>query len=205
MLMRNIQTFITAIIVLLSCNSADTTNKYKPIKVSVVDTIKLARQKAFSEQALKLNLTPIDNGVDSFELRIWVGSMLVEHDLIILKYSDTSWLTQKIRYYNSEDDVTHFKNEKLINPTIALPLLIDSLLQMHLDKLLSQEEIPNFVDNIADGVTYDVEVATKGSYKLLTYHCPEHFAKTEINNKKFLDLVLLVDKYFRFWSPICSL
>jgi hypothetical protein len=204
MLMRHTLTFITAIIVLLSCNSAETTNKSDPIRVSVVDTIKLARQKAFSEQALKLNLTPIDNGVDSFELRIWVGSMFVEHDLIILKYSDTSWLTQKIRYYKSEDGVSHFKNEKLIKPAITLPLLIDSLGQMQLDKLISQEEIPNFVDNVADGVTYNLEVATKGSYKLLTYHCPEHFAKTEINNKKFLNLLLLVDRYFHFWSPICS-
>lgn len=189
---------------MFSCNSADTTIKTEQVKIKAVDTIKLARQKAFSDQALKLNLTSIDKGVDSFEMRIWVGSMFVEHDLIILKYADTSWLTQKIRYYESEDGVTHFKNKK-IKPTISLPLLIDSLKQIQLDKLISQEQIPNFVDNVADGVTYHLEIATKGSYKLLTYHCPEHFAKTEINNKKFLDLVLLVDKYFHFWSPICSI
>ena len=204
MLMRHTITFIIAIIVLLSCNSADTAIKSEPAKVAKVDTFKLARQKALSDQALKLNLTQIDKGVDSFEMRIWVGSMFVEHDLIVLKYADTSWLTQKIRYYKSADGVTHFKNEK-IKPTISLPLLIDSLKQMHLDKLLSQEQIPNFVDNVADGVTYNLEISTKGKYKLLTYHCPEHFAKTEINNKKFLDLVLLVDKYFHFWSPICSI
>jgi hypothetical protein len=204
MLNRHTITLITAIIVLLSCNSADTTNKSEPVKVTIVDTFKLARQKTFSDQATKLNLAQIDKGVDSFEMRIWVGSMFVEHDLIILKYADTSWLTQKIRYYKSEDGVIHFKNEK-IKPTITLPLLIDSLKQMHLDKLISQEQIPNFEDNVADGVTYNLEISTKGNYKLLTYHCPEHFAKTEINNKKFLDLVLLVDKYFRFWSPICSI
>lgn len=204
MLIRHFLTFIILIFVLLACNSADTTIESEPVKINSVDTINLARQKVFSDQALKLNLAPIDKGVDSFEMRIWVGSMFVEHDLIILKYSDTSWLTQKIRYYESEDGVTHFKNEK-IKPTISLQLLIDSLKQIQLDKLVSQEQIPNFVDNVADGVTYNLEIATKGNYKLLSYHCPEHFAKTEINSKKFLDLVLLVDKYFHFWSPICSI
>ena len=205
MLMRHTSTFILAVFVLLSCNSTDSVNKSEPVKAVTVDTIKLARQKAFAEQATKLNLIPIDKGVDSFEMRIWVGSMFVEHDLIILKYLDTSWLGQKVRYYKSEDGVTHFKNERLLKPAITLPLLIDSLRVIQLDKLISQEQIPNFVDNVADGVTYNLEIATKSSYKLLTYHCPEHFSKTEINNKKFLDLILLVDKYFHFWSPICSI
>lgn len=203
-MLRHTLILITSIIVLLSCNSADKTNKSEPAKIKSIDTFQHARKSSLANLAVKLNLTPIDKNVDSFEMRIWIGSMFVEHDLIILKYADTSWLTQKIRYYKNEDGVTHFKNEKII-PTISLPLLIDSLKQMQLDKLLSQEQIPNFVDNVADGVTYHLEIAAKGSYKLLTYHCPEHFAKTEINNKKFLDLILLVDKYFHFWSPICSI
>ncbi|NNV57142.1 hypothetical protein [Limnovirga soli] len=173
--------------------------------ITIVDSFKLARQKALSDQALKLSLTQLNKGVDSFEMRIWVGSMFVEHDLILLKYSDTSWQTQRIRYFKSEDGVMHFKNENVVKPTITLPLLIDSLKIFQIEKLISQEQIPNFVDNVADGVTYNLEIATKGSYKLLTYHCPEHYSKTEINNKKFLDLILLVDKYFHFWSPICSI
>ena len=205
MLMRHTLIIITTIFALLSCNSAETVNKNEPVKTSTVDTIKHTRQKAFAEQATKLNLPSIEKGVDSFEMRIWVGSIFVEHELIILKYSDTSWQTQKIRYYKSEDGVTHFKNEKIIKPTLSLPLLIDSLKQINLDKFISQEEISNFVDNIADGITYNLEIATKGSYKLFTYHCPEHFAKNEINNKNFLDLLLLVDKYFHFWSSICSI
>jgi hypothetical protein len=205
MLMRHTLIIISTVFVLLSCNSTETSDKKEPVKVPTVDTIKLARQKAFAEQATKLNLTPIDKGVDSFEMRIWVGSMFVEHDLIILKYSDTSWQTQKVRYYKSEDGVMHFKNEKIVKPTLSLPSLIDSLKQIRFDKFISQEEIPNFIDNVADGVTYNLEIATKGNYKLLTYHCPEHFAKTELNNKKFLDFVLLVDKYFHYWSPICSI
>jgi hypothetical protein len=203
--MRQTLTIIISLSILLSCNSSETGNINESVKNLTVDTIKLARKKAIAEQATKLNLTPIDKGVDSFEMRIWVGNMFVEHDLIILKYLDTSWLTQKIRYYQSEDGVTHFKNEKVSKPSISLQLLIDSLKEVQLDKLISQEEIPNFIDNVADGVTYHLEVATKENYNLLTYHCPEYFAKAEVNNRKFLDLVLLLDKYFHFWTPICSI
>ncbi len=81
---------------------------------------------------------------------------------------------------------------------------MDSLNSYDFENLLSQDEIESFTDNVADGVTYTMEIATSKYYKLLTYHCPERFAKTEINNKKFLDLILLIDKYIHFWLPICS-
>ena len=128
--------------------------------------------------------------------------MFVENDLIILKYDDSSWQTQKIRYYESEDGVLHSKNEKIVKPNIDFPLLIDSLRAMQLDKLISQKQIPNFIDNVADGVTYDLEIATKDNYKLLTYHCPEYFGKSEVNNKKFVDFIKLMDRYYHFWLPI---
>lgn len=201
--MRHTLTFIIGIIGLLSCNSADTVIKSEPIKFPLVDTIKLARQRVFAEKALKLNLKPIYAGVDSFEMRIWVGSIIAEHELIVLKRTNTSWFTQKMKYHETEDGLMHFKNEKLRNSTIALPLLIDSLRQLQPNKIISQDEIPNFVENVADGVTYNLEIATKGSYKLVTYHCPERFAKTEINNKMFLKFILLMNKYFNFWSPMC--
>jgi len=128
--------------------------------------------------------------------------VFVENDLIILKYDDSSWQTQKIRYYESEDGVLHSKNEKIVKPNIDFPLLIDSLRAMQLDKLISQKQIPNFIDNVADGVTYDLEIATKDNYKLLTYHCPEYFGKSEVNNKKFVDFIKLMDRYYHFWLPI---
>ena len=202
MLMRHFLTFIIVIVVLLSCNSTDTSNTNESIKVTVIDTMQLARQKAFAKQASLLNLTPINQSVDSFEIRIWVSSVFVENDLIILKYDDSSWQTQKIRYYESEDGVLHSKNEKIVKPNIDFPLLIDSLRAMQLDKLISQKQIPNFIDNVADGVTYDLEIATKDNYKLLTYHCPEYFGKSEVNNKKFVDFIKLMDRYYHFWLPI---
>ena len=204
MLIRHFIIPLITIVVLLSCNSPDTANKNEPVKATRVDTSKLERQRAFSELALKLYLKPLEEGLDSFEMRIWASSMLAEHSLVIIKHIDSSWLVQNIRYYRSEDGVIHYRNE-LLKPTISLSLLIDSIKQVRLAEIISQEEIPNFIDNVADGVTYDLEIATKNSYRLLTYHCPEHFAKTEPNNKKFLDVILLVDKFFRFWSPICSI
>lgn len=69
--------------------------------------------------------------------------------------------------------------------------------------MISQDQIKNFKDNIADGVTYNLEISTKNKYKLIRYRCPEYYSKTEINNKKFTDILLLLDQYFHFWSPKC--
>lgn len=203
-LTRQVLAILSAVIYLLSCNSNETANNYNPIKVYVEDTFMLARKKAFAETASQLNLTPIDKGVDSFEIRIWVSSIFIEKDLLVLKYSDNTWQHQKIRFYRRPDDVVYSKQEKIKRPEISLELLVDSIRRIQFDKLLPQNEIPGFVDNVADGVWYSVEIATKGSYKQLTYHCPERFAKTEINNKKFLDLIFLLNRYYHFWMPICT-
>jgi hypothetical protein len=207
MLMRHSLIFISTLFTLWSCNSNDKPPQ-KEAKQDRRDSIELARQRDLqnylAEEAAILKLSPINKGVDSFELRLWVSSMLVEHDLILLSYKDSAWQSFKIRYFRSEDGVTHFKKKEIKSAFSAI-FLADSLKQIDFANMPSQENIKNFVDDVADGVTYNLEIATKYSYKLITYHCPEHFAKSESNNKKFLDLILLLDRHFRFWSPICSI
>jgi len=203
--MRHSLLIISVIYVLSSCNFDDRA-KQSIVPNNSVDTVKIAKQKEqakyFSDLATTLKLLPIGNGADSFELRLWVSSMFVEHDLMILTFKNQTWESHKIRYYKSEDGVTHFK-EREIKTKFSINNLVDSLKVVDFSSLPSQEEIKNFKDNIADGVTYNIEVATKSSYRHLSYHCPEHFAKAEINNKRFLDIIYLLDKHFRFWSPIC--
>jgi hypothetical protein len=70
--------------------------------------------------------------------------------------------------------------------------------------MISQDEIPNFEYNVADGVTYTMEIATRKYYKVLKYHCPEKFALKEINNRKFVDLIFMIDKHLHFYIPFCK-
>ncbi|MFT3704146.1 MAG: hypothetical protein QM802_17395 [Agriterribacter sp.] len=192
--------------ILLSCNLSQKPEP-QPVKVTAVDSAEKARQqiekKHLAEMAVKLKLLPIDKAVDSFELRLWVGSMVLPNKLIVLYYKDSMWQTHKIYYYDKQDG-SIFRKEEKIKTDFPVTALADSLQLIDFSKMISQHEIKGFEDNVADGVTYHLEIATKREYKCLTYHCPEYFSKTEINNKKFLDLVLLLDKHFGFWSAICA-
>ena len=148
----------------------------------------------------QMGLDKIYNGVDSFEIRLRIVSMIKPNRMIIVKKSNQVVTSQDFSYDYSSDNKLSFKAGKIIQNN-SYPILIDSLSNYD---LLSQDEIDNFVDNVADGVTYTMEIATSKYYKLLSYHCPEHFANTEENNRKFLNIVLLLDKYLHFYSPICS-
>jgi hypothetical protein len=86
----------------------------------------------------------------------------------------------------------------------TLEPMIDSLRQVNFNRVISQEQVKGFQDNVADGVTYNMEVFQSGRYKMLTYHCPETYYSKEENNRKFVDILMLLDKHFTFYSPICK-
>ena len=202
--------FLLAIIFsnFFSCNNKNSISQ-PDSNIAGLDTIDCTRQNKakqyFSEQAISLNLPSIRQNADSFELRLWISSMLVEHCVIILVYKDSLWYSYKINYHVSENGgKINYVKEKVESEALTKSL-VDSLMLIDFSNLKSQNEIKDFKDNIADGVSYNLEIATKKSYRILTYHCPEHFAKTEINNRKFLDIVRLLDKHFHFLTIPCSI
>src|SRR5438093_2053461 len=144
MLMRHSLILISIVFILFSCDSTDNTKQSATSMSPTIDSAKLARQKEkekyLADQATTLNLLPINKGVDSFELRLWVGSMFVEHDLIILTYKNEVWDSHKIRYYKNEDGVTHFKEEK-IKTNFSVTNLADSLKLVDFATFISQDEI----------------------------------------------------------------
>ncbi len=156
--------------------------------------------KGFSRQ---MGLPSIDTGAKEFELRIWTGSMLDPDQMVLLRKVDSVTIAQKFDYKSYIDTLKHYKLTKTYQHT-TLTKFVDSLQEIDFRTMPSQNEIAGFKDNVADGVTYHLELATPKYYKLVTYHCPEHFAKSEVNNKKFLDLILAIDRYLHFYSPVCS-
>jgi hypothetical protein len=151
-----------------------------------------------------MNLPRIDTGANDFEIRLWMGSMIDPDQMIFLRKSDTSVFAQTYDYNANFDSLEYFKLTHTYQGAL-LRQFADSLQKVDFSKMISQDQIENFRDNVADGITYLLEVATPKYYKLITYHCPERFAKTEINNKKFIDLVLALDQHLHFYSPICAL
>ena len=148
-----------------------------------------------------LHLPEICNGVDSFELRIWYSGFGMGTKLINLRNVGTKWICYETKYFSSERLLDSSFTRSIPAPKdlnqIVRYFTSDSILN-----LPSQRAIPGFRDNIGDGQRCQIEIATNSFYKLLDYHCPEHY--TDTDNRKFLQTLLLLDKYFNFYFPWCK-
>jgi hypothetical protein len=204
--MRIILLLVSTFLLLVSCE-VNTNTDAGTFQIILPDTSKTHRPNTLFDDlnnwSRQMALPRIDTGVSDFELRLWTGSMIDPDQMIVLRKSGTNVTARKFNYKVSFDSLKHFKQTDTYQND-SLSRFADSLQNVDFSKIISQEEIENFRDNIADGIIYFLEVATPKYYKLVTYHCPEHFAKAEPNNKKFLDLVLALDRHLHFYSPICA-
>lgn len=128
-----------------------------------------------------LHLPEITGGVDSFELRIWHWSFAGGTSLTNLRFIKGKWLGHRTQYFSSNGNVDSCFTVAIPIPEnisqIVKYLTSDSILQ-----LPSQQAIPDFVDNVGDGQSVQLEISTASFYKTLNYHCPEHYTdKYNIN------------------------
>jgi len=151
-------------------------------------------------RAKEFNLPEITKGVDSFEVRIWVSSMMIPDFATILRYSDTQWIAHEYAYYENDNMLDSVILRK-INLTDSIGKVVSYLSDSSVLNLPSQHAIPGFVDNVADGQTCTIEISTKTFYKALHYHCPEHF--TDNYNKRFMDIINFLNLHLHFYMPIC--
>jgi hypothetical protein len=149
----------------------------------------------------QMNLPRIDTGVNGLEIRLWITSLGKQGKLIVLRKAGALITSQQFEFYFTQDSIADFKpisNQK----NNSLGLLTDSLSQIDFAKMISQDEIENFRNDILDGVGYTMEISNSHYYKLLTYTSPAYFAKTEANNKKFLDIIQLLDRHLHFYPRL---
>lgn len=204
MLMRPLLLLITILFV-NSCQN----NKKASVKDSeenntrfVSDIVDKVKYDQFGELAKRMNLSQLESSEDSFELRLWVSTMFVEKDLMVLGCKHGVWNSKRIVYRKIDDSIT--SKEVIIQSDYPLPKLVDSLKSINFKEFPSQNEIQGFVDNIADGAYYNLEIKLDNIHKIISYHCPESFAKNDPYNRHFLSIIKLLDKYFNFYSPVCK-
>ena len=204
--MKHFLTIISTIFILASCQTK-TNSQADKFQLLLPDTTKTHRPnntfKYLTDLGKQMNLPKLDTGVNGTKIRLWITSMITPHLLVTLNLNDTSVTAQKFDYYISDNGIANFKPSQKGFVGDSLQLLAEEIKHIDFTKMISQSEIANFKNNVADGITYNLEISTSKYYKLLTYHCPEHFAKTEPNNKKFLDVIFILDRHLHFYSPIC--
>jgi hypothetical protein len=151
----------------------------------------------------QMGLDKLDTGIKGIGLRLWITGIMDTSLLISINIIDSVVHAQKIFYYVTADGLAHFKKKDKQFLLDSSRILDKQLAEIDFYSMITQQDIPTFVDNIGDGVFYDLEVSTSAYYKLISYHCPESFAKSEINNRQFLDFILKLDDYFHFYSFEC--
>jgi hypothetical protein len=152
-------------------------------------------------QSKELDLLELNKAVDSFNLRVWQTSMISPQTAVDFAFNNKKWSATIVDFYNGSEIVDSFKTRDCSSK--ITPILIDQLTSYDFISIPSQDDIPNFQDKMADGVTYTIEISTKRFYKLLIYHCPNKYAN-EPNNKRILELIHLLDTYFEFYKPFCG-
>ena len=194
------------LLLLISCNSQANKNGSN-FQTLVTDTSLSHRtnnEVDFSRgMGSILNLPEIYNGVDSFELRIWVTGIMLPNNLIILKFVQNKWNAFSYSFYSHSDSGLDSMNVYNLAIPEEIDKIVSHLKQRTVLELPSQMAIPNFRDEIADGQTCTVEIATKNFYKSLQYHCPEHYSR-EPNNSKFMELINFLNSFFNFYIPWCK-
>lgn len=160
--MRHILIFVTTLLILSSCQTNDL-SRSETFQVLLPDTSKTHRPNflfniliAYGEQ---MHLPRIDTGSNNFELRIWTNSMIDPDQMVLVRKFGTTVLGQKFDYNSSFDSLEYYKLSDTYQ-NIALTQFVDSVQKIDFTKMLSQNEIENFEDNIADGITYHLEIST---------------------------------------------
>jgi len=198
--------FFSGIIYLVSSCDTGTLSEHRP-EFTNLTTDSLLFQN-LSAKTKVLNLPSISNGVDSFELRVWHGiSIATPKWLVILKYQDSAWhLTDTDCWFNYQwtngrpDKVlldSSFTNSLKVPSNISS--LVDSIRRFRFDTFPSQGEIPDFEDRVADGVFYQIELATPNFYKAIGYSNPARYH--DDYNQKVRRLITIMNDIGVFSMP----
>lgn len=151
--------------------------------------------------SIALNLPTINRGVDSFELRLWSSLSITDiRNVIILRFSGGRWHCTESQYWvetidemgvNSALSADSIQTKKVL-PAIPYKDLLDSIKHYEIWNIPTQQDIPDFVDRTADGMTYTLEIAQPHKYYSVTYRNPQ--AYTDPANEKFNALLKFLSR-----------
>lgn len=163
-----------------------------------------------------LNLYSLENGVDSFEMRVYSDAAFHGGivDLYLIKKVKDS--LQKCLYYfspqliiNPDGSKSKFENTYSLMTNFTFEnsdsTFIKLINKFQIDTFPTQTLIPNKDGGCFDGILYTIEIATKNSYRILRYHNPDCYPNS-MTNKNF-DLFIntflasINRKKIKYYSP----
>lgn len=146
----------------------------------------------------QLKLDQLENGFDSLEIRIWYNySFISNRNVLIIKRQGGEWTATAFKMeveWNAKKKTEWIidREKERPEPQNGWDNFLTKLFALQVMTLPDMDRIPGLSDGWTDGVSYDVEVATKNQYRFYSYHLPEKFADhfpEAANMVKILELV----------------
>ena len=179
------------IVIIFSCSEhregASSINSYSKdfdsVNISGYKKVENSRDYTLkSEVSKKLRFDQLENGYDSFQIRIWKGYIVDSMDVGIIKITKGELFGEKLRIFIKKDKNYNF--DPIITKRVILDeKFIDSILnkieRLKLDQLEDDSFISDYPDYIADGINVYFEFAKENTYRYYSYVEP-CLAKDEI-------------------------
>jgi len=169
-----------------------------------------------------INLSAIEKGSDSFELRFWIDQQITDGDhVFIVKYQNNKCEIYNYFFNEYEDEDLQLKNFNNFsynigkNPFfICHKISVDEIDLKNLfentgiESLPTQSSLKNYRGCCLDGTVYFIEIATKNSYKFCVYENPSCCKDNLDKNQQFLNFISSFEKLLpkeEFCWPRCIL
>ncbi len=183
----------------------------KIIQDSIIRDIPSNKQSGKFKKALRnfetaVKLSPIENGADSIEIRIWNAySRSYKFQLLRLTKKNSEWRMEfyNVRYKPNtlEDSIVSMKTDVLNgSPKSGWPDFIKVFFDLGVTSLPDWSKIPGYAPP-SDGGGPTVEITTKKAYKIYSYFFPKSYSKRFEHAKKMADIMRLLEVEFGItWS-----
>jgi hypothetical protein len=164
--------------------------------------------KLTQQKVKQLKIDTLQSGYDSLQIRIWYDySLMSLRKLLIIKRTNATWtataytLTVDWDASNLTEKVKTQKAETL-NPKNGWDSFLNKLFALQIMTLPNMDNISGLEDGWTDGISYNVEVATKKQYRFYGYHLPDKFQDKYWQAKNMVDILKLVETEFGITSGI---
>ena len=204
-------TFIASLF-LFACNSNQLIDQPKFI-LEIPDTSKTHRPDIFYEVKKnavdELSLNVLENGTDSFELRLWAKvEVLTGGQVFVIKKIKNKWTCMHYEYIETEGKfnpdlyklLTSFTIDTFwvnkLQPKTNWDNFFKAIEKENMYNLPVQSEISGWKSNVGDGYTYYVEYATNNKYKFYYYNCPDVYENDFKECKQMTNILDIFHKEF---------
>jgi len=154
-------------------------------------------------------LNKLENGTDSFELRLWANvEVSTGGQIFVIKKINNNWTCLNYFYIKSErkfgKDYKNWMNSFTVDtfwvkkkqPKTDWDTFLKSIKKENIYELPVQSDIKDWENIVTDGFTYYVEYATKDRYKFYYYNCPDVYENEFKECKQMTNILDIFNKEF---------